>query len=49
MDVDLAQELPLELCVEEEAAAATLRRCQRQVETDRAVMLKSTKAWLKKA
>ena len=44
MDVDVVQELPSELCVDSEAAAATLRRCQRQVETDRAVMLKSTKA-----
>ena len=40
------EELPDELRVEDEAALTTLKRCKRMVETDRAVMLKSTKAFL---
>ena len=40
------EELPDELRVEDEAALSTLKRCKRMVETDRAVMLKSTKAFL---
>lgn len=40
------EELPDELRVDEEAASSTLKRCKRMVETDRAVMLKSTKAFL---
>eukprot|EP00437_Effrenium_voratum_P035148 CAMPEP_0181464176 /NCGR_PEP_ID=MMETSP1110-20121109/35295_1 /TAXON_ID=174948 /ORGANISM="Symbiodinium sp., Strain CCMP421" /LENGTH=509 /DNA_ID=CAMNT_0023588897 /DNA_START=100 /DNA_END=1629 /DNA_ORIENTATION=- len=38
--------LPPELCISEELGGPTLKRCQRLVETDRAVMLKSTKAFL---
>lgn len=40
------EELPDELRVDEETASSTLKRCKRVVETDRAVMLKSTKAFL---
>lgn len=40
------EELPDELRVDEETASSTLKRCKRVVETDRAVMLKSTRAFL---
>jgi len=40
------EELPDELRVDEETASSTLKRCKRVVETDCAVMLKSTKAFL---
>ena len=40
------EELPDELKVDEETSSSTLKRCKRMVETDRAVMLKSTKAFL---
>lgn len=40
------EELPDNLRVDDETAGSTLKRCKRVVETDRAVMLKSTKAFL---
>eukprot|EP00931_Biecheleriopsis_adriatica_P036486 TRINITY_DN21014_c0_g1_i1.p1 TRINITY_DN21014_c0_g1~~TRINITY_DN21014_c0_g1_i1.p1 ORF type:complete len:729 (-),score=215.34 TRINITY_DN21014_c0_g1_i1:56-2215(-) len=42
----LLEELPQELQGESEAASASLQRCKKLVETDRNLMLKSTKAFL---